>query len=180
MDKIKLIGVTRVRNEEEIIQATLDHAASFVDGIIFVDDASTDNTRKIAGAHPAVLEIIKNKNWVDTPRGRNEAEGSLRQLGYEAAVAHGAEWVYYFDADEFIYFDYGIPDLSADAYAFRLFDFYITEDDKDKTWHHRRWLGAEYRDIVMMFKVNPNIQFYQREPNGYGETIKIAAMRTTL
>jgi len=49
-----------------------------------------------------------------------------------------------------------------------LFDFYITPEDVEETYLHRRWMGPEYRNIPMFFKVRPSIKFTQRVPRGIG------------
>lgn len=169
---MKIIGITRIRNEAEIILATLDHVSKLVDGIIVCDDASTDNTVELCKSHPSVIKVIENKVWESTPGGRNRAEGHLRQLPYDEAVKEGAEWVYYFDADEYI--DFSLVDLTSniDTYYFRLFDFCITEEDKNSNYLDRKFMGPEYRDIPMLFKVNGKIKFTQRVPLGHG--VKIA------
>ena len=48
----------------------------------------------------------------------------------------------------------------------KLFDFYITEEDKDKHFLQRTLMGPEYRNIIMAFKNHPNLgykSFDQRE-----------------
>lgn len=164
-----IAGITRIRNEENIIQHTLDHVAKLVDKIYVYDDCSTDNTVAICEAHPAVEKVIKGKYWANTTQGRNTAEGTLRQAVYNEAVKGGADWVYYFDADELV--EFSNIDFKADSYYFRLFDFYITDEDKNKNYLERKWMGCEYRDIPMLFKVKPGILFTQRIPRGIGVPI---------
>jgi len=164
-----IAGITRIRNEEDIIQHTLDHVAKLVDKIYVYDDCSTDNTVAICEAHPAVEKVIKGTIWANTTQGRNQAEGTLRQAVYNEAVKGGATWVYYFDADEYI-IPIDIDYIKADCYHFRLFDFYITEEDKNKSYLERKWMGCEYRDIPMLFKVKPGILFTQRIPRGIGRS----------
>ena len=163
----KIIGITRIRNESKIIKRTLDHVANLVDEIIVVDDCSTDNTAEICKKHPKVSMVIENKTWESTSEGRNLAEGGLRQDAYVEAVGRGAKWVYCFDADEYADFE-GI-DFKADAYRLRLFDFYITEEDKDKPFYERKLMGPEFRDILMLFRVDRHIKFFQREPRVPGD-----------
>jgi glycosyltransferase involved in cell wall biosynthesis len=163
---VKIIGITRVRNESLIIKNTLDHVGKLVHGIIVYDDASTDDTVDICKCHPKVLKTIEGKVWGNTPALRNNAEGTLRQIPYDLAVRLGADWVYYFDADEYIDWEYVNFNRDIDTYFFRLFDFYITPEDIDKNYLERKWMGVEYRDIPMLFKVNPNIKFTGRVPQG--------------
>ena len=157
------VAITRVRNEEKIIKHTLDHVGKLVDAIYVYDDFSTDKTAEICNAHPKVVKVIRGKEWASEPIGRSEAEGTLRQAIYEEALKCNPEWVYYFDADELA--DFSGIDFKADAYRLRLFDFYITEEDKDTEWYKREWMGSEYRDILMLFKPHPKIRFDCREPN---------------
>lgn len=163
---MKFYGITRIRNEENIIQNTLNHVAAFVDGIFVYDDCSTDNTVEICENHSAVKKVIKGQYWDKTSEGRNRAEGTLRQIVYEEAVKNGADWVYCFDADEYIEFtDEIFLNKYTVCYYFRLFDFYITPVDVDKNYLERQWMGPEYRDIPMIFNVNEkDWHFNQRIP----------------
>lgn len=167
---MKIVGITRVRNEEHIILDVLNHVGKMVDCIVVYDDASTDRTLEICKEHPKVAMVIENKTWHPEPEKRDFDEGNDRQIAYTVARENiDADWVYYFDADEILVPNAPLKSLAAagpDAYTFRLYDFYITEEDKEKSWRERRWMGPEYRDILMFFKVLPGIKFYQREPTG--------------
>lgn len=163
---MKIIGITRVRNEAAIIKNTLDHVAKLVDHIIVVDDASTDETPMICMAHPAVYKVLLNHHWASDPHGRRDAEGSLRTKAYREAEALNPDWVYYFDADEYADFtgiDFENTDIK--AYRLRLFDFYITPADVDAHYLDRQFMGCEYRDILMLFRPHPALVFGEREPN---------------
>ena len=127
---MKIVGITRVRNEENIIGNTLNHVSNIVDEIYVYDDNSTDNTVKICENNKSVKGIIKGETWNPTPAGRRNAEGQLRQRVYELAVKNGADWIYYFDADEYV--EFVNIDFSHESYFFRLFDFYITKNDVEK------------------------------------------------
>lgn len=156
------IGITRIRNESHIIKDTLDHVSKLVDEIIIYDDASEDGTVEICKNHPAVIQILRNEIWESDPIIRGRLEKVQRQLLYNAAIKRNPEWVYYFDADEFASFE-GI-DFKADAYRLRLFDYYITPEDKHLDWKERKYIGPEYRDILMLFRPHPQIRFTGRVP----------------
>ena len=158
-------GIALIRNEEAMIQNTLDHVSTFVDQIYIYDDCSTDNTVAICEAHPKVKWVIKGTVWDPTPMGRRQAEGRLRQKVLQLATSKGAKWIYYFDGDEYI--EPINIDFTHNAYYFRLFDYYITPEDVNTPYLERKWMGPEYRDIPMVFKVHPQLRFTQRVPKHY-------------
>ena len=152
---MSIAGITKVRNESLIIQDTLDHFSQWCDGIYVYDDASTDSTPDICEAHPAVKEVIRGKA-LDPNRPRAEAKN--RQAALDAARRDNPSWVICFDADERLD---GLPDdwWKYDGVKMKLFDFYITEEDVDKDWHERRWIGPEYREILMMYRLKPGMRY---------------------
>ena len=165
----KIAGVTRVRNEEHILLDTLDYYSKIcTHGISALDEASTDATPEILIASPDVRHMIEVPVFETDPGKRRAFEGWGRQQPCDAAIESGAEWILYFDADERIEFDFASFDYASwDAVSFRLFDFYITAEDIDGwdntagphpwvtyPWRHREWIGPEYRDIPMLFRVS--------------------------
>lgn len=148
-----IVGITRVRNEELIIEDALRHALKHVDRVILYDDASMDQTEEIARSFDLV-DVIRGGEW---RRDRPAEETRHRALLLDKAKIIGAKWCWCFDADERIEGDF--PALDADAYRFRLFDGYMTPDcrqpyeggaldDLPRMW------GPEYRDILMLFRVS--------------------------
>lgn len=148
-----LVGITKVRNEALILADTLRHVLQIVDRVVLYDDASTDDTVKIAQTFDRV-QVIRGQVW---SLDREAEETHHRALVLEAACEMGATWALCFDADERIVGE--LPDLSRhDGYRFRLFDGYLTPDcrtpytggplaDLPRLW------GPEYRDILMLFRV---------------------------
>tara|TARA_R110000868_G_scaffold17694_5_gene77427 strand:+ start:483 stop:1196 length:714 start_codon:yes stop_codon:yes gene_type:complete len=162
---MKIIGLTRIRNESEIIQETLDHMSEFCSEVFVYDDYSTDNTVEICEAHPLVTKVVKGKTW-DSVRARAEFEN--RQAIYlEASKVCGPDdWFVYMDADERIEFDWHKLADHIDAVQMRLFDFYITEEDVNKKYAERRWIGPEYRNILFAFRFGATTGYHgldQRE-----------------
>jgi len=166
---MKIVGITRVRNEENIILNTLNHVSNFVDEIYVYDDCSTDNTVDICKSHKKVKKVIEGTIWGSTSIQRRRAEGELRDIIYRESLYSNPDYVYYFDADEYEYPEN--LDFKYDTYSFRLYDFYITESDVNNNYLEREFMGPEYRDIIMMFKPNPNIKFTDRQPIGVSKNI---------
>lgn len=148
-------GITKVRNESEIIVDTLDHFAEHCDALFVYDDASTDDTAQLCIRHPAVRTVIQGNHW--DPH-RERAEWKNRQAALVAAQQHDPEWILCFDADERV----EMPEFDMnqyDAVRMKLFDFYITEEDVYMPYTDRRWIGPEYREILMMYRNRPGMRF---------------------
>jgi glycosyltransferase involved in cell wall biosynthesis len=147
-----ILGLTRIRNEAEIINDTLDHMSTFCDKVIVYDDCSTDNTVELCNSHPIVHHVIQGESW-DSNRAVAEFE-NRHQLWLAAnVILDPNDWFVYMDADEVLEFDWTTLNDNLDAVRMRLYDFYITEEDKDKHYLEREWMGPEYRDILFAFRM---------------------------
>ena len=51
---MKIVGITRIRNEAKVIGHTLDHLRGFGDEVYVLDDCSTDNSVDV------ILDMIKD------------------------------------------------------------------------------------------------------------------------
>lgn len=187
----RTLGLVRARNEELIIQETLDHFAPHCDqGIIVLDDCSDDETVEIASRHESVIEIIENPMW---RANRTDEEWRLRQILLDRGRVHTPEWFLYFDADERIELDH-IDASDVDGIELRLFDAYITEQDAHLVGTQRCMFGPEYRDILFFFKNLPWLSYHvpdQRVVAGverytlggrvrhYGKAISVAQWEAT-
>ncbi|KAA2239412.1 hypothetical protein F0L74_24735 [Chitinophaga agrisoli] len=98
----KVIALIQTRNESNHIPEVLHHLCSHCDGIILLDDGSTDDTYEKAASEKLILKAKKAyKGYFDDLANRNQ----LLQLGY----LFNADWFYFMDADErFAYY----PDIS--------------------------------------------------------------------
>jgi len=154
--KPKIIGLIRVRNEGHIIQDTLDHMLCYCDHIFLYDDCSTDETAKIAARNSAVT-VLSGHRWDDGVRYDEETRNrqALLDCAREQMRLSPWDWFLYMDADERLEWDkdrFMKRRVKADAYRLRLFDFYITDEDKHLDYNHRKWMGPEYRDIIFLFR----------------------------
>lgn len=172
---MKVVAITRIRNESGVIEHTLEHVSKFVDAIYVYDDCSIDNTIDICKSFSKVKGIFKSKKWSSDPIDRMRLEGTQRQFIYEKCLVEKPDWIYYFDADEFAFFEgVDLSDSSVGGYRMRLFDFYITEQDKQNHFLERKYMGPEFRDILTLFRPAPKIHFPTRLPGGISNKIKNA------
>lgn len=88
-------GITMVKDEADVIEATVRHAAHHVDALIVLDNASTDGTRELLAGLAALLPL----QVVDDPEPGYWQSRKMTRLAERAAAA-GATWIVPFDADE--------------------------------------------------------------------------------
>lgn len=148
-----IAGITKVRNESFIVKDTLEHFSEFCDHLFIYDDASTDDTVEICESFP---NVTVHRGTVWDPN-RFAAERDNRQVALQMAQDAGAEWIVCFDADE----RFVLPEnwQGYDGVRMQLFDFYITPEDVHLPYTERKWLGPEFRSILMMYRNLPGIKF---------------------
>jgi len=158
---IKITGLIRFRNESLILKDTLKQMSKFCDEIFCFDDASTDNSVKIARSFPKVKKVIENFQWNSS---QEDTQALQRKLLFEYArnYSHN-KWFIYQDADERIEFNWSkLEEYNRKGYTavrMRLFDAYLTKEDKKPYYDGelsklRKWFGPEYREIIFLFKNN--------------------------
>ena len=93
--RARLLAVIAFRDEGRFLDGWLRNVAPQVDGIIALDDGSSDGGPRLLRECPGVLELLHNPpdrpGWDQT--------GNHRRL-VAAALRHGAEWIIALDADE--------------------------------------------------------------------------------
>lgn len=157
----KIYGLLRIRNEEEILEDTLNHLSEFCSAVFVYDDCSEDNSPEICKNHPIVKSLILGKNW-DINRERAEYQNRQAILNEAKKFADEDDWFVYLDADERIEFDWGNLcryGKEVIAVRMRLFDFYITPEDINENYYQRKYIGPEYREIIMAFRNLPSLKY---------------------
>lgn len=95
----KIVTISMVRNEADIIESFVRHTLTFADEMIICDHMSSDNTLKI-------LHLLEREGLPITIRHSYKAERIQAEvtnnLLREAIVEHGADYVVPLDADEFL------------------------------------------------------------------------------
>ncbi len=172
--KIKIIGLMRIRNESLILKDTINHFGQFIDGLIVLDDNSTDNSIEIVKSSKKLLNLIVNKKWL---KNRSLEETLHRKILLDIAKSYNPIWVFYSDADErFIGNIYEFLNSKEsnkiNGIKISLFDAYLTPSDcnpykKGKLINFRAFFGPERRDILMIWRNNKDIDYLgldAREP----------------
>jgi glycosyltransferase involved in cell wall biosynthesis len=93
----ELVALLPVRNAERWLSEWLAAASEWADGVIALDDGSTDASRVILQNHPLVRRVLRNpvrptfEGWDDRAN---------RQRLLDAAEEFSPRWVMFLDADE--------------------------------------------------------------------------------
>lgn len=93
--RTRLVALLAVRDGMRYLPGFLRNVVPQVDGIVALDDGSSDGSAELLAAHDAVLELIRNP--VDRPAW--DEMGNHRAL-VAAALRQGAQWAICVDADE--------------------------------------------------------------------------------
>lgn len=93
--RTRLVALLAVRNGMRYLPGFLRNVAPQVDGIIALDDGSSDGSVELLAGHEAVIELLRNP--ADRPAW--DEVGNHRAL-IGAAQRHAADWVVCVDADE--------------------------------------------------------------------------------
>lgn len=91
---MRLVALLQAKNEQRFLPGWLENVAPSVDGIIALDDGSTDATPELLRADPKVVELISN------PPGKPWDERANHMALIQAGRRHGADWFLCIDADE--------------------------------------------------------------------------------
>ncbi len=96
MDRPKIVAMLPVRNEtHRYLKLVLSHLTEYIDEIVILDDASTDETPEICRSFSKVTRF---KSLDESLFWRDEA--ALRNLLWEMTIELDPDWILALDADE--------------------------------------------------------------------------------
>jgi len=161
----RLVALLAVRNGMRYLPGFLRNVAPQVDGIIALDDGSSDGSAELLAGDDAVIELLRN----DVERPAWDEMGNHRAL-IAAALRHGAEWVLCVDADERLEQEFrpraervitrGAP-LGYSAYALHLRELW---DDPGQYRVDGIW-GRKM--VARLFRLRADHEFDPRELHGH-------------
>ncbi|WP_258112315.1 glycosyltransferase [Alicyclobacillus sp. SP_1] len=134
----KLTAMMQVRNEaNRYLQSVLNDLSEYVDELVVLDDASTDDTYDLVSTYPKVVSLQRAE---DSLYGVHE--GALKQRLFAATVATEPDWILALDADEMFERRFKqevrslINQTQWDWYAFRFYHFWHSQTHYriDKLW----------------------------------------------
>lgn len=109
---MRVLGVFRVHDGEDVLPRVLDALSGFCDDIYAIDDRSTDNSADILLAHPAVTNLVRAR--ADLPRTPwliPEPPGL--ELLYRMADFCQPDWIVMIDSDQIVEANVDIRDVLA-------------------------------------------------------------------
>ena len=103
MSDERVVAVTMVKDEVDIVARTVGHMATQADHVIVADNMSTDGTRDVLNdlARDLPLTVVD-----DLEVGYHQS-AKMTELALQARLNHHADWIVPFDADEWWYSPFG-------------------------------------------------------------------------
>ncbi len=158
--RVRLLALLSARDEMRFLPGLVANVAPHVDGIVALDDGSTDGTGEYLEGRPEVVELLRS----EATRARWDEVSNHRGL-MAAALRHDADWVLCIDADERVEREFrsraeaviaeGEP-RGVQAYAVRLRELW------GSTSHYRADGLWGRKAVARLFRALPDHEFDER------------------
>ena len=150
-----ILALVPVYNEEEMISDYIRNVSRFVDGMIIIDDGSTDNTYEKCVSEKVLLRVKKKRIEFNDLENRNFLLKLSKYFNYR--------WFLFIDADE--RFEEGKEEIfqkeisaeTADAIAFPLYHIWNDKDMYRVDYPHSK-NGAQFKVRLFMRRKNMEIK----------------------
>lgn len=95
----RILGLSMVKNEQDVIEPFVRHNMQFLDHFVVMDNASGDQTRSILRQLSAEFDTL---TCIDDPTFGYTQSQRITALLHETQARHRADFIVFLDADEFI------------------------------------------------------------------------------
>jgi hypothetical protein len=154
----RILALIPIRDEMRFLPDLFANLEGQVDGVVALDDGSTDGSHEFLASHPLVIELKT------LPPGAQEdmEDGRNHLTLMEAAWPHGADWFLGIDADERIEVDFRrraeaeIDRAEAEGHVALWVPFLELWGSREQYRTDGTW-GAKRKPCL--FKVDPNAQY---------------------
>lgn len=162
----KIITILNVKNESDIIESTCRYNLTYCDGMIIIDNGSSDNTKEIINKLAAEGLPIYLCEDFDTAEKRAKYVFLKNIMAHHAIDEYGADLVLPIDADEFLYHVDGINPREA---------LEAMREDVEYRALWRMYVYEKEPDIALGFMPNNFTRYRNKEVEGdvryYGKAI---------
>jgi hypothetical protein len=163
--RVTLVALLAVRDQYSHLPGFIRNVGPQVDGIVALDDGSSDGSGDFLAARPEVIELLR----VRPDRERWDEMGNHRAL-VASALRHRADWLISLDADERVEFDFRVRAeriirrgavLGLSAYALRLREVWDDPGQyrNDGIWGRKR--------PARLFRARADHEFDTRSLHGF-------------
>ncbi len=156
--KYKLIAILRAKDEIDNIDQCLGKLSELVDGIVMLDNGSTDGTLERYKKYPKILTLLKTEGY---------HEGRDKLMLLNKAREYEPEWILWIDADEV--FENNLTRTVLDSYmrsgynriTFRLCHFWLDRS-------HCRFDGPYW-----LYSLHPQRSMWRNIPEATFKNVKL-------